>query len=507
MSIRAVVANAVMTSRGRLGDAIVVENGVVREVTTRDRLGDLPRVEHSGSTLVPAFIDSHIHPIGYAALVTGTSLKEADGIDDLVARVAEAAADVPALMAQRFDDAGIGRMPTRHDLDRAAPGRPVLAYRYCGHVAVANTAALDLAGIGPDTIDPRGGSLDRDDSGLPTGVLRETAIGLVSGVLDPLIPPPSDHDILVALGGLVACGLGRITAIVAAGEPLWCGVGNELAALCRIAGELPLDVDVLVTAGSPAELEQAAGRVRSAGRRLAFLGWKEFADGSFGGHTAAMREPFADHASTGTLRLDPDHAELMATTAHDLGGVAAIHAIGDHAIDVTLGVYERLVSRGRDPRRMRLEHVSVVDDGAITRLGSLGVVASVQPAFLTSEAGWVRRRLGEDRGAYRFASMARAGVVMIGGSDCPVERPDPLVGVAAAVHRRGWHDHEEVGLETALDWFTTSPARLLGLAEPLTGGSPADFVAVRGLGDSDAEVEAVYLDGAVQDYPPVVWPG
>ncbi|MGA7269944.1 MAG: amidohydrolase family protein, partial [Acidimicrobiia bacterium] len=382
--------------------------------------------------------------------------------------------------------------------DRAVPDRPLLAYRYCGHIAVANTAALDLAGIGPHTADPRGGSLDRDDSGTPTGILRETAVGLVAEAIDPLLPPPEAEAILRAMNALVATGMRRIGAIVAAGGPLWCGVGNELEALCDLADDLPLDVDVLVIADTPEQLDGAADRIVSAGGRLRFRGWKAFADGSLGGHTAAMWEPFDDVDTTGTLRLDPDQAVAMARHVLDLGAESAIHAIGDRAVDVCLDVYQELVGEGFDPTRMRIEHASVTSDAAIERMADLGVVASVQPAFLTSEADWLRSRLGE-RAPYRFATMQRAGVRMIGGSDCPVERPDPLVGIGAAVNREGLSDDEHLDVATALSLFA---------AHDLSPGSPADLVVLDASPDDpSATILAVYHDGRPRQLTPLPWPG
>src|SRR5690606_32306613 len=177
----------------------------------------------------------------------------------------------------------------------------------------------------------------------------------------------------------------------------WGGVGDELGILCRLAPDLAIDMDLMVNADHGTALAEAQRRIDAAGSRLRFWGWKEFADGSLGGHTAAMHGPFTDLATTGTLRLDSGHARTMARTALELGGVAAIHAIGDRAVDETLDVFEGLVAEGTDSARLRVEHASVVTDAALARFAATGIVASVQPAFLTSEADWVPDRLGRDR--------------------------------------------------------------------------------------------------------------
>lgn len=511
MSRHAISAAAVAGTEVKDVDTVVIEDGRIVAVTRREQLGDIPLTQHPTATIVPAFTDSHLHPLGYAALVSGLSVNEAATPADLHSLLSEAASRLPpgdALMAQRLSEAPLGRLPTRHDLDAAVPDRPTIAYRYCGHVAVLNTTALRVTGIDAHTPDPPGGSLDRDTAGYPTGILRETAVDLAGPALEPLLPPPRSEQVLAALTGLVSAGISHIGAMAAADQPLWCGVGNELAQLCELATNLPVDMDVMVIADTPEELEHAARRIDQAGPRLNFWGWKSFADGSLGGHTAAMWEPFVDVDTGGILRLDSDHARRMGDVALELGGVVAIHAIGDRAVDETLDLFDRLLGSGADPNRLRMEHVSILSDTAIRRFADTGVVASVQPSFLTSESGWVPARLGRDRNPYRFGSMHRAGVRMIGGSDCPVERPDPLVGMAAATGRKGWSDGEHLSVEDSLALYTTAPAAHFGRSLPLSEGSPADLVLVEGeLGTEEAEVAAVYLGGQAQPLRPVPWPG
>jgi predicted amidohydrolase YtcJ len=407
--------------------------------------------------------DHHLHPLGYAALVTGLELMDASDIGDVMRRVADFADRVEGpVIGQRLNDEGLaeGRLPTREDLDDVSGDRPVLIYRYCGHIAVANTAALALAGVDSDSADPEGGSFDRDTAGRPNGVLRETAIQAVSAAVAPLVTGPSDSAILRALGDLGRMGIGSVTGIVSAGEPLWCGVRDELDALCRLAPALPIDIDVLVIAPDTHELAEAAEKIRNAQGRIRFLGWKDFADGSFGGHTAAMHEPFADRPDTsGTDRLDPGHAMTMARTSMMLGGSVAIHAIGDKANDRVLDVFEELVDMGADPERLRVEHASLLTDAAIERMARLGVTASVQPAFLASEGDWLEKRLGEERmnRVYPFRSLLEAGVKLIGGSDSPVELPYPATGIASAIERPGFNPSEGLRPDEAEALFAPPP--------------------------------------------------
>lgn len=402
--------------------------------------------------------DHHLHPLGYAQLVNGLELMSALDFEDLKSMVARWAESVEgAIVGQRLNDEGLAeaRLPTRADLDDAVPDRPVLLYRYCGHIAVANSAALQLAGVDASTPDPFGGGFDRDSVGAPNGILRESATMVVGNALAPHTIGPSDHQILEALRGLTDFGLGSITGMVSTSEPMWCGVGDELGTLCRLAPDLPVEIDVYAITDDPGELGATADRIRHADGRIRFSGWKGFADGSFGGHTAAMYEPFTDRPDTkGTLRLDFRHALTMSRAALDLGGGVAIHAIGDRANDAVLDVFDLLVAEGRDSSNLRVEHASILSEAAIERLSGLGVTASVQPAFLASE-DWLVKRLGEARmgQVYPFRDLLEAGARLIGGSDSPVEMPDPEVGIRAAVDRHGINPSQAISEPVARGLF------------------------------------------------------
>jgi hypothetical protein len=407
--------------------------------------------------------DHHFHPLGYANLVTGLELMDAPDLAEVLRRIGARAEQVSGpIIGQRLNDESLAerRLPTRVDLDEAVSDRPVLIYRYCGHIAVANTKALDLAGVDARSSDPTGGSIDRDATGAPTGVLRETGITMVSRALAQHVAGPSDAEILRALNQLPELGIGSVTGIVSMGDPLWCGVNNELDVICRLAPALPIDIDLLVIASNPAELADAAEQIRASAGRLRFLGWKDFADGSFGGHTAALHQPFTDHPETrGTDRLDPEHAMTMARASLMLGGSVAIHAIGDRANDSVLDVFAALIDMGAEATRLRVEHASLLTEKAIERMGRLGVTASVQPAFLASEHDWLVRRLGEERTerVYPFRSLLEAGVTVVGGSDAPVELPDPEIGINAAVDRHGINPSQALTPEQARSLFAPPP--------------------------------------------------
>jgi predicted amidohydrolase YtcJ len=502
-------------------DSVVVEDGRIVGIGRAERpaISGVEEHRHEGF-IVPGMVDAHLHPLGYAAALMRLTLDGAAGIQDVVERVAAAAAALPpgrSLVGSRLDDQALTerRMPTRHDLDRAAAQRPVLIYRYCGHVAVANTAALDLAGVTPDTADPPGGRLDRDEDGTPTGVLRETAVRLVAGAVGGRTADLEPAEVLAAMHGLSSIGLTAIGAIIDLTGDLWCGVGNELELLLEIAQDLPLRMEVLAITDDPVKLEDAAARLDDAGPMVGFLGVKQFADGSFGGHTAAMYEPFADRADErGTLRLN-DSTEAMSRVALRLGGKVAIHAIGDRATGEVIGLFESLLDGGADAADLRIEHVSVITARDLARLAATGATAVIQPAFLMSEAGWLAERLGCARlpNTYAFRDLLEAGVPLAGSSDCPVEPPSPWWGMAAARDRAGVVPEQSLEPEEAFHLFTDGGGRAIGHA-PWGEGNPADFLII----DRDplaagpdelrrTRVRAVFVGGERIALPatPVVW--
>lgn len=479
---RLYVADAVRSAAGVLGNAVLVEGARVAAVGDSNDLreGKLVEERFPGATIVPGLRDAHFHPVPYAAAISGMSVRDVASVAELTHRIRESAANTSGpIMAMRLDDESLleQRLPTRDDLDDAIDDRPVLVHRYCGHVAVANSAALSVAGIDATTPNPEGGVVDRDGTGRPTGVLRETAVELVSMRLSGS-QPITHQQLLDALTGLAGIGLTSLGAMVRPGMGPWASLGNEVELLADLGRQLPIKIHAYVIVDDPGGLADAKDTLDAAGARIRWAGVKRFSDGSLGGHTAALFEPYADHREeTGTDRLGPtDHR--MARAAIDLGGSVAIHAIGDRACKEALDVFEELIAEGVEPNRLRLEHASVLTGADIERIARLGVIASVQPAFLGSEGDWLESRVGPSRLAhtYPFASLERSGAHLAGGSDCPVEPPHPLSGIALARDRAGIVPEQALSASSALRLFTDGGAHALGEPAPLATGSPADFV-------------------------------
>ncbi|MDJ0953306.1 MAG: amidohydrolase [Acidimicrobiia bacterium] len=512
---RLLTARAVRTAAGVIGNSVLVVAGKVAAVGDRSELmGAAPEIVYQDGIIVPGLRDAHIHPVAYAAALRGTTLATASNFAEIVARLEKDAGTLPsgtAVTGMRLNEETLDerRLPTREVLDRGFPDRPALVHRYCGHVAIANSAALRLAGIDAGTPDPTGGVIDRDSDGVPTGVLRETGIELVAERLGGgnQISP---QDLLDALERLAAIGITSIGAILRTGSGAWASLGNEVEIAVAAADRMPLKVGAYVIEDAPDTVAATKALVDAAPARLRWLGIKRFGDGSFGGHTAAMHHDYVDVATSGTMRLaDIDRVITEASLA--LGGGAAIHAIGDSACGAVIDMFEDLIADGADPGKLRIEHASVLTRADMDRLAATRAIAVVQPPFLGSEAEWLGNRLGRERlqRTYAFATLDAAGVTLAGSSDSPVEPPDPWAGMALARDRSGMVPAESLEAHRALAMYTTGAALALGEPVPLAIGSPADLV----VADRDpvaatpdelraTQVIATYVDGMKAEVDP-----
>lgn len=440
-------------------------------------------LDRRDTVLLPGLRDSHVHPVGIAANADRIDVADVTTIDDLIERLsARAAGTSGAVVAVGFDDERIreGRMPTASDLDRVSTDRAVVVYRHCSHIASANHIALDGAGIDTTTSDPEGGRIRRGADGSLTGVLEETALVPLAGSFGRTLDAPDAASVHAVLSNLRRFGLVAIDAMVATSGSMWCAGGNELDVIMSLGTDVPVMIDVFVICTDPEELRVAASRIAGAGPQIRFAGWKGFADGSLGARTAALRSPYDDDPSTAGMVV-AKNLDVMAETAVELGGQVAIHAIGDLAVDRAIIVAEHLGVVGA----VRIEHASIADPDQVGRMAAAGVVASVQPSFVPSDAPWLAQRLGPDRiqWAYPFASMLAAGMTVRGGSDAPIETANPLVGIRDACSERP----ERLTVDQAVDLYA---------AGRVEAGGAASFVLCNGEpDDSAARVVEVWQDG------------
>lgn len=426
------IAAAVLVRDGR-----IVLVGESADVTGAAAAG-AKQIDLAGRTVVPGFNDAHAHiwKIGHL-LTTMLDLRRVTSVEELVDAVARFSDRLPSdawLLGRGYNEAALRerRAPTRHDLDRASPQRPVVLTRTCGHIYAVNSAALARANVGADTSAPVGGVIERDTAGQPTGLLHETAMGLINKVMPP--PTADDYEAMIVAALRHQLSLG----ITSSAD---CGVSPQLLSVYRTLDArhgLPSRVNVMplrrvdgvpAPVPLPARFESDMLRVDTA---------KFLADGGLSGATAALSVNYRHAPVKGVLRFDRDELHALCRETHDAGWRIATHAIGDVAIDQMLDIYESL---GAHPRGLdhRIEHFGLPDATQLARAARLGVIAAPQTIFIRSLGRNFRTYLPDAflPRTYPIRAMLDAGVRVALSSDAPVVEDDnPLVGMMAAVTRR-----------------------------------------------------------------------
>ncbi|MFN8061401.1 MAG: amidohydrolase [Vicinamibacterales bacterium] len=432
------------------------------------------RLVNAGGRLVtPGFIDSHVHFRDGGFRLASVQLRDAPTPQVFTARIEAFAATVPAgTWIQGGDwnhELWGGELPRREWIDAVTPNHPVWVHRLDGHMALANSAALQAAGITRATKDVEGGAIVRDAKGDPTGVLKDNAMGLV----DKVVPEPSAEMNARALAAAMAYVNARgVTSVHHMGSWLdletFARAHAEHALTTRIYAAVPLDSwERLQTAVAAKQYGGADGR---GDEWLGVGGLKGFVDGSLGSHTAAMLDPFTDAPKDrGFFVNTPDHLYEWTSRADKAGLHVMVHAIGDRANRTILDIYERVArENGPRDRRFRVEHAQHPTAVDIARFGALGVIASMQPYHAIDDGVWADKVLGPERvkTTYAFRSFLDANARLAFSSDWFVAPPTPLEGIYAAVTRRtldgkhpdGWVPEQKIAVEDALRAYTTTAA-------------------------------------------------
>lgn len=440
-------------------------------------------IDLGGQTLLPGFVDAHAHiwKIGHL-LTTLLDVRAADSLAALGASLRAKAASLPQgawLYGRGYNEARFpeGRGPTRTDLDAIVDDRPVVLMRTCAHIIACNSRALERAGVTTATDAPPGGEIDRSEDGTPTGVLRETAMGLVLRH----VPPPSAGEyaemITAAMRHQLTLG---ITSTNDA------GVGPEILDVYRrldAEARLPARINVMALGAIDGVGPVPLPARRHVSDHLRIDTIKFFADGGLSGATAALSVPYRHADTRGVLRFAADEFQALTRQAHGAGWRIATHAIGDRAIDQVLEAYEAL---GRGPLRHRIEHFGLPSTAHLMTAARLGVIAVPQTIFLRVLGPNFRQYLPDAllARAYPVRAMLDAGVTVALSSDAPVVEDDsPLAGIEAAVLRRDAEGtaiapDEAIGLDQALDAYTRGGAVASGDEEDrgrLIPGMRADF--------------------------------
>jgi predicted amidohydrolase YtcJ len=448
-------------------------------------------VDLHGNTVLPGFTDAHQHLSGVGQREMTLNLEGTTSLEDLLAKV-----------KVRVDQAKPGEwvtgrgwiethwqppvFPTRWDLDKVAPDNPLILGRADGHGAVANSAALKLAGIDKNTPNPFGGEISKDkQSGEPNGMLLDAAQGLVRRKVPPTTVEDAERAVVLGVNRDLSLGWTQIQD--AGGSYDDVNLFKKLYA----AGTIKLRIYKAVYGPGPnaTRLLNEGPTIGAFENRFTLRTIKVISDGALGSRGAALLGPYSDRPDTsGFLTVKAEELRPMLIDALRKGIQVETHAIGDRANRFILDEYEaamKAVPRSErkiaDPR-WRVEHAQIVNPADIPRFAKLGIIPSMQPSHAIGDLFFAPARLGIERlaGAYAWETFIKSGVVVPGGSDAPVERGEPMIEFYAAVARKdfkgfsgeGWHPEEAVTREQALKMFTVWPAyaafeeKLRGSIEP-----------------------------------------
>jgi predicted amidohydrolase YtcJ len=386
------------------------------ELRAADLPADAEAIDLGGAYLIPGFVDTHFHLTSLALKKLRCDLSATASMDELYATLADFAAktDSPFVMGVDWDESRwlTADFPTRERLDTIDDERPVLARRICGHTGVANTPLLERLTPRPDLID------------LATGVVSEHALWQAGS----LCAPPGEAVVPAIEQGIRALHRLGVTAIHDIVEPA--RVDPYLGGVA--ASKVPLRIDVLLHA-QPGEIDRYVKRFdESATANVRLVGIKCFLDGSLGGYTAAVNEPYEAVGGHGTLMIETDDLRTLAKACHERGLLCAMHAIGDRAIDQALDV---LGGFPGDANCFRIEHCEITGPGQLDRLRTAPVFLAMQPNFVRQwgalDGGYVKR-LGRQRHRHsnRYATFRDAGIDFVFGSDGMP--PGPLYGFKGA---------------------------------------------------------------------------
>jgi len=486
---------------GKRAEILAIRGERILAVGMKD---DIPKLKGSNTKIIdldghfvmPGFNDAHIHLASAGLERLNVNLVGAKTLDDFRERLRAKCDTAPPgewVVGEGWDETlwTVKILPTRWDLDEVSGDHPVYLIRVDGHIAVANTRALQLASVTVASKNPPGGKIDRDEGGTPTGILRETAKDSVRDVIPKPTHEKRRHAIETALADLASHG---VTS--AQDNSNWedFQIYEEIEAegklTARISEWLPFDDSI-------EELNRKRDSHLASDNMLHTGMLKGFMDGSLGSKTAALLAPYSDDpGNSGMPQYEPEKLNALTKERVLAGYQIGFHAIGDKAVQVALDAFAEAEKAAKDAKakaadggtdyRLRIEHAQVTTLQEILRFKELKVIASMQPSHLLTDMNWAEARLGPKRAAtsYDWADFLSHGVVLAFGTDYPVEPVTPFRGVYSALTRmsedgRKTYPGQKLNIEQTIAAYTTGAA-YAEFAEKQKGklapGMLADFI-------------------------------
>jgi predicted amidohydrolase YtcJ len=438
---------------------------------------DTQVVDLGGHFVMPGFNDAHLHLVDGGLQKLDVDLKGVKTLEEFRNRVrarVETAKPGEWILGGGWDETmwPVKTLPNRWDLDSVSDGHPVFLDRVDGHLAVANTRALQLASVTIASKDPQGGKIDRDENGQPTGILRDTAQQAVRMVIPLPTHEMRRHAIEVALADLAEHGVTSAQDYSPEWEnfQIYEDLEKEGKLTARISEWLPFN-DSLEDLKKKRDSHPQTDLMLHTGMLKAFM------DGSVGGHTAALMEPYADDPkNTGLPRYEAEKLNEMSKERVLAGFQLGFHAIGDKGVHMALDAFAEAekaakeakvkAANGGEDFRLRVEHAQITTPAQIARFKELKVIASMQPSHVITDMRWANERLGAKRAAdcYMWAAFLNKGVTLAFGTDYPVEPVAPFRGLYAAVTRRSENGKQEffpeqkLTMDQAIAAYTTGAA-------------------------------------------------
>lgn len=503
-------------------DIVVVdeETGRIRSVGRLDHRSTMPplkRADLGGRTLIPGFNDAHVHIWKLGLLLTvqvDARRAVAPDMESVIDQFRSRAAITPPgtwLTGRGYNEVDLPekRHPTRADLDQASREHPIALTRTCGHMIVANSLAMQMAGITSDTPEPPGGIIVKDESGEPTGLLQETAMGLLTTIIPPYDDQTMGHAIRTAIEHQIRLG------ITSATDPLLTPDHLRVYHQLNTAGELAIRINGLPIRRPDGGKETYSLPEKHLSDFFRVDTVKFFADGGLSGATAAISVPYKVTGEQGVLRFDSEELLELMWEAHDAGFRIATHAIGDIALEQVISTYEILHER-KPGLRHRVEHVGLPTPDHLRRLKAVDAIAVPQTVFVAALGSTYRRYLPDQffPRCYPVRAMLNAGLSVALSSDAPVVPDDnPLLGMKAAIDRFD-PSNEAIAPEQAITPYEALYAYTMGGAVAsgdadnrgsITPGKWADLIVLNGdpLREAaisperllDIHVEQVYIGG------------
>ena len=419
-------------------------------------------IDLKGKMMIPGMADAHLHLYAYCQNLTFVDLSKVHNINEMINLMKEKVKNVKKgdwVKGVNFDQSKWkeNRFPTLEEMNSISKDNPVIIKRCCLHAVVANSRALEIAGIGKNYQAGSGGIVELDKNRMPNGILREQSTKVFDDILpDPLKDIEVQKKIMQdVLNDMSSKG---ITTIHTYAAKIW--QYNEDINIYKNfekEGKLPLRVTVCIDELFEPEI-LTKEKLNNPYRKVQLGAYKIFSDGSMGSRSAALKKPYSDDPqNSGFMLFTQEELNNKILTGYEHGLQPAIHAIGDRALDMTLAAIEHTLKTTKEKGMtdeeqknrlpFRIIHVQMIDDDLLERMKKLPLVLDIQPIFLCTDLHWIEDRIGKERlkGSFALKTMEKAGLIQTGGSDCPVETYEPLKGIYAAVTRQDMEGYPAEG--------------------------------------------------------------